>query len=52
MWTSIGVRENIKVSALESIGNYELKQYKPLFDKECSKLLNQWSRLNCSNRRI
>jgi hypothetical protein len=33
-------RENIKVSAKESLGYYELK-YKPWFNEGCSKLLDQ-----------
>jgi hypothetical protein len=32
-WGSIS--ENIKTSAKESLGLYELKQHKPWFDKEC-----------------
>jgi hypothetical protein len=36
-WES--VRDNMKDSAIESLGYYELKQHKPWFDKECSKLL-------------
>jgi hypothetical protein len=35
------IRENIKISAKESLGYYELKKYKPWFDKGCSKLLDQ-----------
>jgi hypothetical protein len=42
MWTSTGLgkvlRENIKASTTtESLGYYELKQYKPWFDRVCSK---------------
>jgi predicted metallo-beta-lactamase superfamily hydrolase len=33
------IRENIKISAKVRIGHYNLKQHKPWFDKECSKLL-------------
>jgi hypothetical protein len=29
------IKENIKISAKESVGVYELKQYKPWFDDEC-----------------
>jgi hypothetical protein len=29
------VRENIKISATESVVYYELKQHKPWFDKGC-----------------
>jgi len=39
IWESI--RENIKTSATESLGSYELKQYKPCFDAEHPKLLDQ-----------
>ena len=30
------ITENIKISAKESLGLYELKQHKPWFDEECS----------------
>jgi hypothetical protein len=35
------IRENIKISAEESLGYYELKKNKPWFDKGCSKLLDK-----------
>jgi hypothetical protein len=35
------IRENINISAKESIGYYELKQYKPWFNKGYSNLLDQ-----------
>jgi hypothetical protein len=35
------VRQNIKISAKEGLGYYELKKHKPLFDEGCSKLLDQ-----------
>jgi hypothetical protein len=35
------IRENIKISAKESLGYYELKENKPWFDEGCSKLLDQ-----------
>jgi hypothetical protein len=35
------IRENIKVSAKESLGYYELKKHKPWFDQACSKLVDQ-----------
>jgi hypothetical protein len=35
------IRENIKVSAEESPGYYEVKKHKPWFDEECSKLSDQ-----------
>jgi hypothetical protein len=31
------IRENIKISAKESLGDYELKEHKPWFDEGCSK---------------
>jgi predicted metallo-beta-lactamase superfamily hydrolase len=34
------IRENMKPSNTESLGHYELKQHKPWFDEECSKLLD------------
>jgi hypothetical protein len=35
------IRENIKMSAKESLGGFELKKLKPSFDEGCSKLLDQ-----------
>jgi hypothetical protein len=35
------IRENIKISAKESSGYFELKKHKPWFDEGCSKLLDQ-----------
>jgi hypothetical protein len=32
------IRENINISAKESLGYYELKEHKPWFDSACSKL--------------
>jgi hypothetical protein len=32
------IRENIKISAKEGLGYYELKKHKPWFDEGCSKL--------------
>jgi hypothetical protein len=34
------IRENIKISAKESLGYFELKKHKPWFDEGCSKLLD------------
>jgi len=34
-------KENIKTSAKDSLGLYELKQHKPWFDEECSQFLDQ-----------
>jgi hypothetical protein len=39
IWETI--RENIKISAKESLGYYEPKQHKPWFDEGCSELLDQ-----------
>jgi hypothetical protein len=39
VWETI--RENIKISAKESLGYYELKMHNPWFDEGCSKLLDQ-----------
>jgi hypothetical protein len=39
IWETI--RENIKISAKESLGYYELKQHKPWFDEGRSKLIDQ-----------
>jgi hypothetical protein len=33
------IRENVKISAQESLGNCESKHRKPWFDEECSKLV-------------
>jgi uncharacterized protein YaaR (DUF327 family) len=35
------IRDNIKISAKESLGYYELKKHKPWFDEGCSKLSDQ-----------
>jgi hypothetical protein len=35
------IRENIKTSAKDSLGHYELQQHKPWFDYECSKLIDR-----------
>jgi hypothetical protein len=35
------IRENIKISAKENLGSYELNHYKPWFDEVWSKLLHQ-----------
>jgi hypothetical protein len=35
------IRENIKISAKESLGYYELKQHKPRFQEGCSELLDE-----------
>jgi hypothetical protein len=37
----IHVRENIKTSAKESLGHYQLQQHKPWFDDESSKLMDR-----------
>jgi len=35
------IKENIKTSAKEGLGRHELKQHKPLFDKECLDFLHR-----------
>jgi hypothetical protein len=35
------IRENIKISAKESLGYFKMKKHKPWFDKGCSTLLDQ-----------
>jgi hypothetical protein len=35
------IRENIKISAKESLGYYGLVKHNPWFDEGCSKLLDQ-----------
>jgi hypothetical protein len=35
------IRENIKISAKECLGYYELKKHKPWLDQVCSELLDQ-----------
>ncbi|PNF22033.1 hypothetical protein B7P43_G10579 [Cryptotermes secundus] len=51
------IRENIKMSAKESLGYYEPKKHKPWFDEGCSKLLDAKAgisgtkryKIDCSN---
>jgi hypothetical protein len=38
------IRENITISAKESLGYSELKKHKPWFDQACSKLVDQRKR--------
>jgi hypothetical protein len=38
------IRENITISAKESLGYFELKKHKPWFDEGCSELLDQRKR--------
>jgi hypothetical protein len=40
------IRDNIKISAKESPGYYELKKHKSWFDEGCSKLLDQREQAN------
>jgi hypothetical protein len=35
------IKENIKISAQESLGLHERKQHKPWFDEECSQVLDK-----------
>jgi hypothetical protein len=39
IWETI--RENIKISAKDNLGYYEVKQHKPWFEEGCSELLDQ-----------
>jgi hypothetical protein len=39
--SELEIRENIKTSAKESLGYYELKKQKPWFNEGCSKVLGQ-----------
>jgi len=34
------IKENIKTSAKDSLGLYELKQHKPWFDEDCLRFLD------------
>jgi hypothetical protein len=36
------IRENIRISAIQNLGYFELKKHKPWFDKGCSNLLDRW----------
>jgi hypothetical protein len=49
-WESI--RENIKTSAEENLGYQKLKHNKPWFGDECSKLIDNGSKLNYSGCKI
>jgi hypothetical protein len=40
------IRENITISAKESLGCYELKKHRPWFHEGCSKVLNQRKQAN------
>jgi hypothetical protein len=46
VWENI--KENIKTLAKESLGPYVFKEHKSWFDEECSRFLEQKSRLKCS----
>jgi hypothetical protein len=46
------IRVNIKNSAKESLGYFELKKHKSWFDKGCSKLLDQKKEANYKGCRI
>jgi hypothetical protein len=50
IWETI--RENVKISAKECLGYYELKKHKPWFDKGFSELLDKGNKPNCSGYRI
>jgi hypothetical protein len=40
------IKETIKISAKESLGLYELKQYKPWLHEECSQFSDQRKQAN------
>jgi hypothetical protein len=40
------------MSAKESVGYFELKKHKPLFNEKCSKLVDQINKQKCSGYRI
>jgi hypothetical protein len=44
-------RENIKISAKESLGYFELKKHKPWFDEGCHNYYIKGNKLNCSGYR-
>jgi hypothetical protein len=46
------IKENIKISAQESLGLHERKEHKPCFDAECAEFLEKRSRLKFSGYRI
>jgi hypothetical protein len=46
------IRENIKTSAKDSLGYYELKTLSPRFDEGSSEILDQRKRPNCSGYKI
>ena len=46
------IKKNIKTSAKEGLGLYELKQHKPWSDEECLRFLDQRKRAKCSVYRI
>ena len=46
------IKENIKISAKESLGLHELKQHEPWCDKECLGFFDQWGLLKCGGCRI
>jgi hypothetical protein len=41
------IRENIRISAKESVGLCESKSYKPWFDEECLKLVDRRNYSGC-----
>jgi len=46
------IKENVKISAKESLGLCEWKQHTSWFDEKCLKFLNQEKQANCSGCRI
>jgi hypothetical protein len=45
-------RENLKTSAKDDLGYHRLKHNKPWFDDECSKLIENGSRINYNGCKI
>jgi hypothetical protein len=46
------IKENIKTSAKDSLGLYELKQHQPWFDEECLGFLKQMKQAKMCGYRI
>jgi len=46
------IKENIRISAKESLGLYELEKHKPWFDGECLGFLDQREHAKCSGYRM
>jgi hypothetical protein len=46
------IRENTKISAIESLGYFETKKHKPCFDKDAQYYQITENKLNCSGYEI